>query len=81
MPKLCLIVGCLVSQHLLDLREGIIILVRAEVPVGEVERQEAGAQQVHGHKDFVCSLIAVEGHTAFTLEIGESVVKERLTPW
>lgn len=81
MPKLCLIVGFLVSQQLLDLGEGVVILIRAVVPVGEVEGEEAGAQQVHGHEGFVGGLVAVEGHAALTLEIGESAVKDWLTPW
>ncbi len=51
------------------------------MPVGEVEREEAGAQQVNRHEGLVGSFVAVESGGSLTLEVGQSRRYGNLTPW
>lgn len=60
------------SQHLLNLAELIIILIRSVVPVGERKREDRSTHQIHTHKGLVGRLVAIEGYGSFSLEVGQS---------
>lgn len=64
------------SQHLLDLAEVIIILIRPVVPVGECKRKDSGADKIHAHKCLICCFVAIEGDGSFSLEVGQSAWAE-----
>jgi hypothetical protein len=60
------------SQHLLDLGEEVVVLVRAEVPVGQDCAEEGCAEEPDPDEGLVGCFPSVELGGPFSVEVGQS---------